>query len=48
MMKKWGLTDSGACECGEPLHHQTTAGYYVEAVEHHPKLAADQNMYSTH
>ena len=33
-MKKWGLADSAACECGEP---EQTAAHYID---HHPKLAS--------
>ena len=40
-MKKWGLADSAACECGEP---EQTAAHIINRcplyIDHHPQLAS--------
>ena len=40
-MKKWGLADSAACECGEP---EQTADNIINScpLDHHPKLASSK------
>ena len=42
-VKKWGLADSAACECGESQNRQlTTSSTAAHYIDHPPKLASSK------